>query len=81
MAPDLWNMNIKIEAPNKIMCSDADGCAKDYPVRWCEHSDPGYDNSTHGWPGGAGSGPESGGSVAVAWLPVLRRCAAGPSKV
>ena len=50
VAPDLWNMTIKIQVPNKIMCSDADGCAKDYPVRWCEHSDPGYDNSTHGWP-------------------------------
>ncbi|HVU49254.1 MAG TPA: hypothetical protein VHL80_01130, partial [Polyangia bacterium] len=35
---------------NKIMCSDADGCAKDYPVRWCEHSEGGYDGSTHGWP-------------------------------
>jgi polyhydroxybutyrate depolymerase len=45
--PGMWNTP---KVPNKIMCSDADGCAKDYPVRWCEHSDPGYDNSTHGWP-------------------------------
>jgi poly(3-hydroxybutyrate) depolymerase len=45
--PGMWNTP---KIPNKIMCGDADGCAKDYPVRWCEHSDPGYDNSTHGWP-------------------------------
>jgi poly(3-hydroxybutyrate) depolymerase len=47
--PGMWNTP---RVPNKIMCSDANGCASDYPVRWCEHSDPGYDNSTHGWPAG-----------------------------
>ncbi|MDB4980574.1 MAG: hypothetical protein JWM82_1326, partial [Myxococcales bacterium] len=45
--PGMWNTP---KVPNKISCGDADGCAADYPVRWCEHSDPGYDNSTHGWP-------------------------------
>jgi hypothetical protein len=45
--PAMWNIP---KVPFKIMCGDAVGCAKDYPVRWCEHSDPGYDNSTHGWP-------------------------------
>ena len=38
---------------NEIMCSDADGCATNYPVRWCEHSEGGYDGSTHGWPSDA----------------------------
>jgi poly(3-hydroxybutyrate) depolymerase len=37
---------------NKLSCVDAPGCSTDYPVRWCEHSFPGYDGSTHGWPNG-----------------------------
>ncbi len=47
--PGMWNTPVATNK-NKIMCGDADGCAADYPVRWCEHSYPGYDNSTHGWP-------------------------------
>lgn len=31
-------------------CIDYQGCQTGYPVRWCEHSEGGYDNSTHGWP-------------------------------
>jgi poly(3-hydroxybutyrate) depolymerase len=36
-------------------CADYRGCAPGLPVRWCEHSEGGYDGSTHGWPlfGGA----------------------------
>lgn len=30
-------------------CVDYQGCTQQ-PVRWCEHSYGGYDNSTHGWP-------------------------------
>jgi poly(3-hydroxybutyrate) depolymerase len=37
-------------AANKISCVDAPTCATDYPVRWCEHSEGGYDGTTHGWP-------------------------------
>jgi poly(3-hydroxybutyrate) depolymerase len=37
---------------NRIMCVDAPGCATDYPTRWCEHSEGGYDGTTHGWPSG-----------------------------
>ena len=37
-------------AANKITCVDAPTCATDYPVRWCEHSEGGYDGTTHGWP-------------------------------
>jgi poly(3-hydroxybutyrate) depolymerase len=31
-------------------CVDYQGCDAMHPVRWCEHSEGGYDNSTHGWP-------------------------------
>lgn len=36
-------------------CADYRGCDPGLPVRWCEHSEGGYDGSTHGWPlfGGA----------------------------
>ena len=31
-------------------CADYQGCDDGGPVRWCEHSEGGYDGSTHGWP-------------------------------
>jgi len=31
-------------------CADYLGCDTGLPVRWCEHSEGGYDGSTHGWP-------------------------------
>lgn len=31
-------------------CTDYQGCDEGLPVRWCEHSEGGYDDSTHGWP-------------------------------
>lgn len=31
-------------------CTDYVGCPAASPVRWCEHSEGGYDGSTHGWP-------------------------------
>lgn len=31
-------------------CADYVGCDARSPVRWCEHSEGGYDGSTHGWP-------------------------------
>ena len=36
-------------------CADYRGCDPGLPVRWCEHSEAGYDGTTHGWPlfGGA----------------------------
>lgn len=36
-----------------IDCVDYMGCRPGLPVRWCEHSQGGYDGSTHGWPTGA----------------------------
>jgi polyhydroxybutyrate depolymerase len=35
-------------------CVDYDGCRSGAPLRWCEHSYGGWDNSTHGWPPVAG---------------------------
>lgn len=31
-------------------CAVYDGCDPEKPVVWCEHSEGGYDGSTHGWP-------------------------------
>ncbi|MGE0786527.1 MAG: PHB depolymerase family esterase [Sandaracinaceae bacterium] len=31
-------------------CADYMGCPAGASVRWCEHSEGGYDGSTHGWP-------------------------------
>jgi len=31
-------------------CVDYQGCREGLPVRWCEHGEDGYDNSTHGYP-------------------------------
>lgn len=31
-------------------CAVFDGCDAGKPVVWCEHSEGGYDGSTHGWP-------------------------------
>lgn len=31
-------------------CVDYQGCREGYPVRWCEHGEGGWDNSTHAWP-------------------------------
>lgn len=33
-----------------LACVSYDGCAAGSPLRWCEHSYGGWDNSTHGWP-------------------------------
>jgi poly(3-hydroxybutyrate) depolymerase len=52
MSLDALHTTIMNGGANKISCVDAPSCAADYPVRWCEHSDGGYDGSTHGWPAG-----------------------------
>ncbi len=36
-------------------CTAYLGCKTPYPVTWCEHSEGGYDGSTHGWPLFAGA--------------------------
>jgi poly(3-hydroxybutyrate) depolymerase len=36
--------------PGIFRCADYQGCREGLAVRWCEHSEGGYDNSTHGWP-------------------------------
>jgi polyhydroxybutyrate depolymerase len=31
-------------------CVDYRGCAPELPVTWCEHGEPEYDGTNHGWP-------------------------------
>jgi hypothetical protein len=33
-----------------VECVDYQGCQAGSPLKWCEHSYGGYDNTTHGWP-------------------------------
>ncbi|HVZ74840.1 MAG TPA: hypothetical protein VHJ20_20805 [Polyangia bacterium] len=58
---DLHTM-ISTGGANKIKCVDAPSCNADYPVRWCEHSEGGYDGSTHGWPSNATENPDGAGT-------------------
>lgn len=57
--PDLATVHTEIRASRDSnqtnqKCVDYQGCAADLPVRWCEHSEGGYDDSTHGWPTAGG---------------------------
>jgi poly(3-hydroxybutyrate) depolymerase len=56
--PPLATLREKIRAARSkgldaIDCVDYVGCDQRLPVTWCEHSQGGYDGSTHGWPTGA----------------------------
>jgi poly(3-hydroxybutyrate) depolymerase len=35
-------------------CVEYQGCDEGYPVIWCQHTDPEYSNTNHGWPKFAG---------------------------
>jgi polyhydroxybutyrate depolymerase len=53
--PPIADIHAQIRAARDQMlgmsaCVDYQDCDPGYPVRWCEHSEGGYDNSTHGWP-------------------------------
>jgi poly(3-hydroxybutyrate) depolymerase len=39
-----------VATPESHGCADYQGCDAGLPVTWCEHSEGGYDGSTHGWP-------------------------------
>jgi poly(3-hydroxybutyrate) depolymerase len=39
-----------VEMRESHQCAQYQGCPSDLPVTWCEHSEGGYDGSTHGWP-------------------------------
>jgi len=39
-----------VETRESHECADYPSCDDGLPVRWCEHSEGGYDGSTHGWP-------------------------------
>ncbi len=36
--------------PESHGCAEYQGCDPGVPVVWCEHSEGGYDGTTHGWP-------------------------------
>ncbi len=39
-----------VAEPESHGCAVYQGCEPGVPVVWCEHSEGGYDGSTHGWP-------------------------------
>jgi poly(3-hydroxybutyrate) depolymerase len=43
-----------VATPESHQCVTYQGCEPGLPVVWCEHSEGGYDGSTHGWPKFAG---------------------------
>jgi hypothetical protein len=52
--PDVASTHARVTAARKagrteLRCVDYQGC-KDAPVRWCVHSEGGYDDVNHGWP-------------------------------
>lgn len=49
--PAIPEVHASVEAaPETHACADFQGCEAGVPVVWCEHSEGGYDDSTHGWP-------------------------------
>lgn len=54
----------RADAKDQTTCADYAGCRAGLSVRWCEHSVPGYDDSTHGW-------PPSGGPLALEFVTEL----------
>ena len=44
-----------VATPESHGCAEYQGCDATAPVVWCEHSEGGYDGSTHGWPQFGGS--------------------------
>ena len=39
-----------VATPETHQCASYQGCDTRFPVTWCEHSEGGYDGTTHGWP-------------------------------
>lgn len=49
--PTIPEVHAAAEAtPESHSCAIYQGCEDGLPVHWCEHSEGGYDDSTHGWP-------------------------------
>ncbi|MCY1067461.1 hypothetical protein OV090_22125 [Nannocystis sp. RBIL2] len=50
-APPIAEVHAAVEAePESHACAAYQGCDAGLPVVWCEHSEGGYDGTTHGWP-------------------------------
>jgi polyhydroxybutyrate depolymerase len=49
--PGIPEVHAAVEGePESHACAEYQGCEAGVPVVWCEHSEGGYDDSTHGWP-------------------------------
>ncbi|MDC0722446.1 alpha/beta hydrolase family esterase [Nannocystis bainbridge] len=49
--PTIAEVHAAVEAePESHACAAYQGCDPGAPVVWCEHSEGGYDDTTHGWP-------------------------------
>ena len=49
--PPIADIHASVTAtPESHGCAAYQGCDPGLPVTWCEHSEGGYDGSTHGWP-------------------------------
>ena len=49
--PAIADVHAEVEATDEHhACAVYQGCDPGLPVTWCEHSEGGYDGSTHGWP-------------------------------
>jgi len=49
--PTIAEVHASVEGePESHACAAYQGCDDGLPVVWCEHSEGGYDGTTHGWP-------------------------------
>ncbi|MDC0670142.1 alpha/beta hydrolase family esterase [Nannocystis radixulma] len=49
--PTIAEVHAAVEGePESHACAAYQGCDDGLPVVWCEHSEGGYDGTTHGWP-------------------------------
>ncbi|TPV94553.1 MAG: hypothetical protein B7733_14610 [Myxococcales bacterium FL481] len=54
--PAVTDVHAEVQATDEHhACATYPGCADGATVTWCEHSEGGYDGSTHGWPAFGGS--------------------------
>jgi poly(3-hydroxybutyrate) depolymerase len=53
---ECMSMSVPVEGYSDTLsnCVEYQGCAEGFPVVWCQHTDPNYSNTNHGWPAFAG---------------------------
>jgi polyhydroxybutyrate depolymerase len=51
VSTEIAGLHMRVEmTPESHECTDYTECPVGSAVRWCEHSEGGYDGTTHGWP-------------------------------